>query len=111
MRQRGGHQPGQRRRSWRGAGGALAGLGAPTGLLLPVRGHLTLASVALLYLLPVVATAAAGGVRPALAGALAADLLVNFFFVPPYHTLAVDRGDNLIALIVYVVVAAAVAVA
>jgi two-component system sensor histidine kinase KdpD len=101
----------QRRRVWWGAAVAVAGLGAGTGLLLPVRGDLSLASVALLYLLPVVATAAVGGVWPALAGALAADLLVNFFFVPPYHTLAVDRGENLIALIVYVVVASAVAVA
>src|SRR5262249_59448024 len=47
----------------------------------------------------------------ALAVALAADVLVTFFSVPPYHTLVVERGDNLIALIVYVVVAAAVAVA
>jgi K+-sensing histidine kinase KdpD len=90
---------------------AVIGLGAATGLLLPAREHLSLASVALLYLLPVVATAAVGGVRPALAGAVAADLLVNFFFVPPYHTLVVDRGDNLIALIVYIIVAAAMAVA
>jgi K+-sensing histidine kinase KdpD len=90
---------------------AVLALGVATGVLLPARGHLSLASVALLYLLPVVATAAVGGVWPALAGAVAADLLVNFFFVPPYHTLVVDRGDNLIALIVYIVVAAAVAVA
>src|SRR5437764_8179204 len=90
---------------------AVLALGVATGVLLPVRAHLSLASVALLYLLPVVATAAVGGVWPALAGAVAADLLVNFFFVPPYHTLVVDRGDNLIVLIVYIVVAAAVAVA
>lgn len=90
---------------------AVVGLGAATGLLLPAREHLSLASVALLYLLPVVATAAVGGVWPALAGAVTADLLVNFFFVPPFHTLIVDRQDNLIVLIVYIVVAAAVAVA
>jgi K+-sensing histidine kinase KdpD len=59
----------------------------------------------------VVATAAVGGVWPALAGAVAADLLVNFFFVPPYHTLVVEHPENVIALLVYVVVASAVAVA
>jgi K+-sensing histidine kinase KdpD len=102
---------GRGNRAWWGAAVAVAGLSATTGLLLPVRAHLSLASIALLYLLPVVTTAAVGGVWPALAGALAAGLLLNFFFVPPYHTLTVERGDNLIALIVYVVVAAAVAVA
>ncbi|MCW2640948.1 MAG: Sensor protein kdpD [Dactylosporangium sp.] len=102
---------GRQRRRWLGAAAAIVGLGAATGLLLPVRNSLTLASVALLYLLPVIATAAIGGVWPALAAALAADLLVNFFFVPPYHTLAVEHRDNLITLIVYVIVAAAVAVA
>jgi K+-sensing histidine kinase KdpD len=100
-----------RQRTLWGVTVAVLALGVATGVLLPARGHLSLASVALLYLLPVVATAAVGGVWPALAGAVAADLLVNFFFVPPYHTLVVDRGDNLIALIVYIVVAAAVAVA
>jgi K+-sensing histidine kinase KdpD len=101
---------GRQRTLW-GVTVAVLALGVATGVLLPARGHLSLASVALLYLLPVVATAAVGGVWPALAGAVAADLLVNFFFVPPYHTLVVDRGDNLIALIVYIVVAAALAVA
>jgi two-component system sensor histidine kinase KdpD len=67
--------------------------------------------VTLLYLVPVVAAAVAGGVRPALAGALAADLLVNFFYVPPYHTLVVDSPGNVIVLVVYVLVAATVAVA
>jgi two-component system, OmpR family, sensor histidine kinase KdpD len=99
-----------RRTGW-GTALAVIGPAVATAALLPVRSGLSLASVTLLFLLPVVATAAVGGVRPALAGAVAADLLLNFFFVPPYHTLVVDRGDNLIALIVYVVVAAAVAVA
>jgi two-component system sensor histidine kinase KdpD len=102
---------GRARRSWRGAAVAVAGLALTTCALLPVRGSLSLASVALLFLLPVVATAAIGGSWPALAGAVTADLLVNFFFVPPYHTLAVDRRDNVITLIVYIAVAAAVAVA
>jgi two-component system sensor histidine kinase KdpD len=76
-----------------------------------IHGRPALTSVALLYLVPVVVVAAIGGVWLGLAAAAASDLLLNWFFVPPFHTLAVDRRDNLIALLVYVLVAVAVAVA
>src|SRR6266498_2821198 len=99
------------RRAWWGAALAVMGLAATTGLLIPARASLSVGSIALLYLLPVVISAAVGGVWPALGAAVAADLLVNFFFVPPYHTLVVESRDNFVALIVYVLVAAAVAVA
>ncbi|GAA2394908.1 sensor histidine kinase [Dactylosporangium salmoneum] len=90
---------------------AVAGLGLATCALEPLRGHLSLASVALLFLVPVAATAMAGGPWPAIGAAVAADALVNFFFVPPYRTLRVASTDNAIVLVVYVLVAAAVAVA
>src|SRR5262245_26551774 len=99
------------RRRWRGSAVAAGGLAATTVLLLPARDNLSVGSIALLYRLPVVAAAAVGGVWPALGAATAADLLVNFFFVPPYHTLVVEHRDNVIALVVYIVVASAVAVA
>lgn len=90
------------------AGAGLAGL---TALLAPNRTALSLASVALLYVVPVVAAAVIGGVWPALAAAVGADLLVNFFLIPPYHTFAVESRDHVIVLVVYVLVAAAVSVA
>ena len=90
---------------------AVTGLTGLTALLLPVRGDLSLASVSLLYLVPVVGAAVIGGVWPALAAAVAADLVVNFFFIPPYHTLVVDNPDNTIVLVVYLVTAGVVAVA
>jgi K+-sensing histidine kinase KdpD len=99
------------RRSLAGAGLAGSGLAACTVLLVPHRETLSLASVALLYLVPVVAAATVGGLWPALAAAGAADLLVNFFFVPPYHTFLVESRDHVIVLIVYVLVGAAVAAA
>ena len=98
-------------RSWRGAAVGVAGLATVTAALLPVRGHVSLGGVTLLFLVPVVAVAIAGGVWPALTGAIAADMLVNFFFVPPYHTLVVDSPANAIVLLVYVFVAATVAIA
>jgi two-component system sensor histidine kinase KdpD len=88
-----------------------AGLTVLTLVLVPVRGGLSLAAVALLYLVPVLAAAVIGGFWPALAGAVAADVLVNFLFVPPYHTLRVDSLTNVVVLIVYLLVAATVAVA
>ncbi|HEY1488934.1 MAG TPA: ATP-binding protein [Micromonosporaceae bacterium] len=101
--------PRSRARAWIGA---AVGLVALSGLTLGlIHGDLTLTSIALLYLVPVVVVAAIGGVWLGLAAAAASDLVLNWFFVPPFHTLAVDRRDNLIALLVYVLVAVAVAVA
>jgi K+-sensing histidine kinase KdpD len=96
-------------RVWLGAGLGAFILAALTACLVP--GGLSLTSVALLYLVPVVIVAGIGGVFLGLATAAASDLLLNWFFVPPFHTLAVDRRDNLVALLVYVLVAVAVAVA
>jgi len=59
----------------------------------------------------VLLAAATGGLRPAIGAAIAADLLVNWFFVPPYRTLAVETRDNLVALVVYLLVAAAAGIA
>lgn len=93
------------------AGLAVAVLAGLTAALVPAQDSLAVASVALLYLVPVVAVAVLGGLWLALAAAVAADLLVNFFFVPPLHTFTVERRDNVITLVVYLLVAAAVALA
>jgi two-component system sensor histidine kinase KdpD len=90
-----------------GAGALITG----TLILVPLRTGLSLPSIVLLYLVPVLLTAAAGGLRPALGAAVAADLLVNWFFVPPYRTLAVGTSENLVALVVYLLVAAAAGIA
>ncbi len=95
-------------RSWSGLALGAAGLAMVTVVLAPNR---SLTSAALLYLVPVVAVAVIGGVWLGLATAVASDLLLNWFFVPPYHTLAVERRDNLLALLVYVIVAVTVSVA
>jgi two-component system sensor histidine kinase KdpD len=95
----------------RGAAAAALTLAAATAVLVPLRDALSLPAVVLLYLVPVLVTVAAGGVWPALLAAVAADLLVNWFFVPPYRSLAVNTGDDLIALAVYLLVAAAAGLA
>jgi len=89
-----------------------AGLALLTwGLAAASRDGLSLASVVLLYLTAVVLVAATCGVRLALATALASDVLVNFYFVHPVHTLVVDDRDAVITLAVYVAVAVTVSVA
>ena len=94
-----------------GVGCGVAGLVVLTLSLIPWRGNLGLAEIALLYLVPVVAAGAIGGMWAGLPAALGADLLVNFFFVPPYHTLLADRREHVIVLVVYILVAASVSLA
>ena len=90
---------------------AAAGLAGLTAVLVPLRSGMSLASVVLLYLVVVVATAVVGGLTASLAAAIASDLVVNFFFVPPYHTLTVESRDHVITLVVYVAVAITVSIA
>jgi K+-sensing histidine kinase KdpD len=99
------------RRAWTGLAIGAVGLAGLTAVLAPASSPVSLASVTLLYLIPVVAAAAIGGVWPAMTAAVVADLLVNFFFVPPYHTLVVESRDHVVVLVVYVLVAAAVSLA
>lgn len=98
-----------RRRQVLGAIVATVALPALTVTLVQVRGDLAVESVLLLYLLVVVATAAVGGMWPAVAAAVIALGLVNWFFTPPYHTLTIADGDHVLALGVFLAVAAVVA--
>ena len=56
-----------------------------------------------------VAVALIGGLLPALLGAVVGFLALNYFFTPPVGTLTVSEPTNLLALVVFVAVAAAVA--
>ena len=63
------------------------------------------ASAASLYLLAIVAAAAVGGLWSGLASALLAFLGLNYFFTPPRHTFRVGEAEDLVALIVFLIVA------
>lgn len=86
----------------------LAGLPLLTFALTQLRHDVTLSSDLLVYLLFVVVAAAVGGAMPALAAAVTATLLVNWFFTPPLHTWAIARGSDVLALVVYLATAAIV---
>lgn len=77
-------------------------------VLVAVREHLALPTVMLLFLVSVVATASVGGTWPALSAAVGSFLIVNWFFTPPFHTWTVAETNHLIALFVFLVVAAVV---
>jgi len=65
-------------------------------------------SVLLLFLLLVVVVAAVGGLLPALMAAVSGSLLANYFFTHPVHTFTIAEGENLLALVVFLVVASLV---
>ncbi|MCU1364997.1 MAG: histidine kinase [Ilumatobacteraceae bacterium] len=84
------------------------GLPLLTALGLTVRAHIALSTVLLLALAFVLGIAAVGGRIVAAVAAVAASLLVNWFFVHPYYTLTIDEFENSIALLVFVAVAVGV---
>ena len=93
----------------------IAGLGVAvvllTGLTLlgtALRAELSLGSDLLLYLLAVVVVSLAGGFYPAVLAAVAGSLLLNFYFVPPIHRFTISQPENVLALTVFLVVAALV---
>lgn len=87
-------------------GGAVAILATAllTAVMLPFRSHLDIASVALVFVVPVVLGAAVGGFVSGLAAVSIGFLAYDFFFIPPYLTLNVSRAGEWVALAVYVVV-------
>jgi K+-sensing histidine kinase KdpD len=89
---------------------AAAALPALTGVLLVLPGDLSLGSVLLLYLLAVAVISVVGGIVGGVVAAIGSFLLANFFFTPPFHTLAVDSRDAVIALLVFLLVAVTISV-
>ncbi|WP_051809542.1 DUF4118 domain-containing protein [Actinoplanes subtropicus] len=95
-----------RRRQLVGSGLAVAGF--PLLALVAHASGLGLTGDIPLFLAAVVGVALVGGRWPALVAAVGGFLLLNYFFVPPLHTLAIATRSNLVAVTVFVVVALAV---
>lgn len=70
-----------------------------------LRGDLDFAADVPLYLLAVVITSLVGGFYPALVSAVAASLLLNYYFVPPTHTFTISEPSNLIAVVIFLLIA------
>lgn len=72
--------------------------------MLPVRSDLSVATSALLLVIPVVVGTAAGGFAVGLLMTGLGFLVYDFIFIPPYYTLAVGAAENWVALGVYALV-------
>ena len=76
-----------------------------TGLLFVLRSSISSAAVALLYLLPVGMSTFLWGLGPGILAAIVAFLAFNYFFIFPYYTFFVHQTQDLLALLVFLVVA------
>ena len=92
------------------AGALLAATLLPllTVVLAAWRPHLNLADDLLIYLVAVVTITVLGGFWPAVLAAVAASLLLNWYFTAPIHTFTIEEPKNLLALLLFVTVAVAV---
>ena len=92
------------RKAWSGSiVGVLAALGLGAALV-PVRSHLSVATVGLVLVVPVVSGVVVGGLVAGVASVAAGFLVYDFLFIPPYYTLSVGSAQNWVGLAVYVVV-------
>jgi len=86
----------------------LAVLPLLTAALVPAQDWLSLSDDLLIYLVAVVAVAVVGGFWPAVAAAVIASLLLNWFFTPPVHTFTIEDPQNMLALLLFITVAVTV---
>ena len=83
----------------------LCAVALTTIILSLLRTRLSTQVIALLYLLPVMLSATRWGLLPALAASLVSFFGFNYFFLMPIHTFAVSDPEELLALIVFLIVA------
>ncbi|MBI5946683.1 MAG: DUF4118 domain-containing protein [Chloroflexi bacterium] len=97
--------PAWARNQWAGLAVSVAGLTALTSALAPFLDDRHVLAAALGYLLFTLVVSALWGYSVGLSTAVAADLLVNFFFIPPFHRFTVNGTENVVALVVFLAVA------
>jgi two-component system sensor histidine kinase KdpD len=92
-----------RRTLW-GTAAALGSMAVLTAAMLPVRGSLSTATTALILVIPVVVGVVAGGFASGVISVAVGFGVYDFFFIPPYETMAVGVPQNWVAAGVYVIV-------
>jgi two-component system sensor histidine kinase KdpD len=92
-------------RAWRFLPGVV-GVALVTALDMALLDRLNVASLALLYLLPVMIASARGGLAAGLTASALAALAFNFFLVPPRFTLRIFDPDHVVTMILLFAVAA-----
>jgi two-component system sensor histidine kinase KdpD len=84
---------------------ALGMLGLATGAMVAARAHVNVLSVALFYLIVIVAISLFADRWTSIASGFVAFLLFNLFFILPYYTLSVAAADHALVLFVFLSVA------
>jgi two-component system sensor histidine kinase KdpD len=87
-----------------GTAAALASMAVLTSAMLPLRGSISIATTALILVMPVVIGVVIGGFVAGVVSVVAGFLVYVFFFIPPYLTFWVGGWQNWAALGVYAVV-------
>lgn len=87
---------------------ALVGMPLLSIALANTRRQLTSPSEFLIFLVGVVGVALVGGLWPGLIAAVLGSALLNYYFTPPPHQFSIAEPQNVIALLVFVVVAIAI---
>ncbi|MFF2075631.1 ATP-binding protein [Kitasatospora sp. NPDC058162] len=102
---------GRRHSRRRTIAGYLAGLVIPwllTAVLSQAHATINLTTDALIFQLGVVIVALLGGAMSALLAAFIASVLLNYYFIPPVHSLTIGETNNIVALVVFAAIALAV---
>ncbi|HEX5164071.1 MAG TPA: ATP-binding protein [Thermomicrobiales bacterium] len=89
-------------------GAAVLLLGLATVVMLAVRTHLNILSVALIFLVLVVIIATFADRWVSVAASFVAFVLFDYFFVLPYYSLDVAAADHVLALVVFLGTAAVI---
>jgi two-component system sensor histidine kinase KdpD len=84
---------------------AIGSIAFITAIFFTMREGLDATVIALLYLIPLGLITAFWGLAPGITSALITFLTFNYFFIPPYYTLAVHRPADVVILLVFLVVA------
>jgi two-component system, OmpR family, sensor histidine kinase KdpD len=92
------------RRNVIGLAAALGSMALLTVVMLPLRSHLSVATTALVLVVPVVIGVVTGGFLAGAVSVIAGFLVYDYFFIKPYWTLDVGAPENWVALGVYVIV-------
>jgi two-component system sensor histidine kinase KdpD len=96
------------RRRLIGFASAAGLLAVITAVLASLRSDLSFSSDVSIYLFAVIISSLIGGFYPALTCAVAGSVLLNYYFAPPLHTFTISERNNVIALVIFLLVAALV---
>jgi two-component system, OmpR family, sensor histidine kinase KdpD len=89
---------------------AVVGTAALVIAFAPSRAHLEPLTEGFAFLLLVVATVAVGGLGPGIAASVLGFVAFNYFFLPPYHTFRIARGEHAVVLFVFLMLSIWIAI-